>query len=398
MMNPVPAKRLIKETDKRLLWKFVYNFGWKGMRSVQRFKKRLKKNEQFPAFLFVSVTNNCNLSCQGCWSTPTNPPVEMKPEQLDKLIVESRRHGINFFGILGGEPLLYKGLFDIFERHPDCYFLLFTNGMLLDGQAAKNMRRVGNVSPLISIEGLETVSDERRGGSNVYNRALEGLDHCRRERLVSGVSTSVCQSNIDDLATARFVDEIAARGAHYLWYYIYRPAGPNPQPQLALTAEQIQDLRRFIVDIRATAPLMVIDSYWDHDGQALCPAAVGIAHHINPSGAIEPCPPIQFARENIGDDGNTFDIFNDSRFVREFRSMCVETSPGCILLEDPAKLRDFMKAAKAFDSSGRGTVFQEVENMAALASHNMAGHEIPEKSWPYRFAKKNWFFGFGAYG
>ena len=24
-------------------------------------------------------------------------------------------------------------------------------------------------------------------------------------------------------------------------------------------------------------------------------------------------------------------------------------------------------------------------------------HEVPEENWLYRFAKKNWFFGFGAY-
>jgi hypothetical protein len=42
------AKRMAMETDKRLLWKLAYNFGYKGMRSVQRFKKRLKHGVHFP--------------------------------------------------------------------------------------------------------------------------------------------------------------------------------------------------------------------------------------------------------------------------------------------------------------------------------------------------------------
>ena len=29
------AKRLFLETDKRLLWKLMWNMGWKGMRSIQ---------------------------------------------------------------------------------------------------------------------------------------------------------------------------------------------------------------------------------------------------------------------------------------------------------------------------------------------------------------------------
>ena len=47
------AGRMLRSTDKRLLWKFAYNFGWKGMLSVQRFKRRLKSGQVFPPFLYV---------------------------------------------------------------------------------------------------------------------------------------------------------------------------------------------------------------------------------------------------------------------------------------------------------------------------------------------------------
>ena len=33
----------------------------------------------------------------------------------------------------------------------------------------------------------------------------------------------------------------------------------------------------------------------------------------------------------------------------------------------------------------------------ARPSQHDPGNEIPEKHWMYRFAKKHWFFGFGAY-
>ena len=48
------ASRMMTEADRRLLWKFVYNFGYKGMRSVQLYKKRLRRGEHFPPFLFIS--------------------------------------------------------------------------------------------------------------------------------------------------------------------------------------------------------------------------------------------------------------------------------------------------------------------------------------------------------
>lgn len=392
-------KRMLIEPDKRALAKFAWNFGWKGMRAVSRFEKRMARGADFfPAFLFISVTDQCNLSCQGCWVTPASPRRELDLETLDRVIRQAKAQGSFFFGILGGEPLLHKGLFELLGRHPDSYFLLFTNGTLITDAIAKEMRRLGNVSPLISIEGTREVSDVRRGGTNVYERTLAGLEQCRRHRLVIGAATSICQSNRKELASDAFLRKLAGLGVHYLWYYIYRPVGPNPTPELALSPEQVVELRRFIVESRTRVPLMVVDAYWDHEGKALCPAAVGMAHHIGPGGDVEPCPPIQFARDNIRDGRPLAELFRDSSFLKSFREFSSSTTRGCVIMEDPARLQAFLKAQQAVDSSGRGTAYQELALMKAHTSHHVPGSEIPERCPGYRFAKKYWFFGFGAYG
>lgn len=392
------AKRLLLETDPRLLLCFAYNMGWKGMRAIQRFERRKKNGDFFPAFVFISVTNDCNLRCRGCWVTPTAPPVELAPRDLDRIISESKKQGSCFFGILGGEPLLYKGLFDVLAKHRDCYFQVFSNGTLLTDEVAAEMRRLGNISPLISIEGLEQVSDERRGGKNVYARALDGVAACKRNRLLTGVATSVCRSNFDELVSDEFVQDLIDRGVHYLWYYIYRPAGRDPSPELALDGEQIRELRRFMVDARTRFSIIVVDAYWDHEGRALCPAAVGISHHIGPSGHIEPCPPIQFAVDDVNDGRELARVFAESGFLTRFRAMAVGASRGCVLLEDPDGLAAFVREEGAVDTSGRGCGLAELAAMSPQASHHQPGLEVPEKNWFYRFAKRHWFFGFGAYG
>lgn len=392
-------RRMITEPDKRVLGKFVWTFGRKGMRAVNRFGQRQRSGADFfPAFLFISVTDRCNLSCQGCWVTPTSPPRELDLDTLDRIVRESKAQGSFFFGILGGEPLLHKGLFDLFKRHPDAYFLLFTNGTLVTDAIAGQMRRLGNISPLFSIEGSSSVSDKRRGGDDVLARTLEGIAHCRRHRLVIGAATSVCQSNLADLATDAFIRELADTGVHYLWYYIYRPVGPRPTPELALTPQQVLQLRRFIVDSRPRAPLMIVDAYWDAEGNALCPAAVGMAHHIGPGGDIEPCPPIQFARDNIHDGRPLADVFRDDSFLRAFREFAGNAGRGCVLMESPEALTAFLRSQNARDSSGRGSGYAELAAMQSRTCHHIPGAEIPERCPGYRFAKKHWFFGFGAYG
>jgi len=392
------ALRFLRETDLRLLAKFAYTVGWKGMRAVRRFEQRKARGEAFPAFLFLSITNACNLRCQGCWVTPSRPPQHLDLELAHRLIEAARRQGSYFFGILGGEPLLHPGLFDLLAAHPDCYFQLFTNGTLITADVAARLRRLGNVTPLISIEGLEAVSDVRRGGNGVFDATLAGLAHCREARLITGVACSICRSNLADLASETFARRVAALGAHYLWYYIYRPVGPRPSPELALDRDQIVGLRRFIVDLRERVPLLVVDAYWDHEGRALCPAAVGISHHINPYGDLEPCPVIQFAADNLHGAADPGAAISDSAFLQAFREFACAEGRGCIIMTAPDRLQGFLTAQNARDCTGRGNGFAELAASCGRLSHHVPGAEIPERHWAYRFGKKHWFFGFGAYG
>jgi MoaA/NifB/PqqE/SkfB family radical SAM enzyme len=101
---------------------------------------------------------------------------------------------------------------------------------------AERLRELGNATPLISIEGREIVSDERRGKKEVFNRTMRGLENCLRARLLTGVATSVCQTNIDDLCTEEWLRELINRGVHYVWFHTYRPVGPKMNPQLAFAA------------------------------------------------------------------------------------------------------------------------------------------------------------------
>ena len=390
--------RMWRSTDARLLWKIGYNFGFKGMRSVQKFKKRLKHGQVFPPFLYISIINSCNLRCQGCWVDVRAPQTRISFEDLDRLITNAKKHGNSFFGLLGGEPFLHPDLVRVLEAHPDCYFQIFTNGHFITDEVAAELRRVGNATPLISVEGTEEVSDERRRGTEVLNKTLRGLETCLRHKLITGVAASVCQSNIDDLVNEPWVDRMIDRGVHYVWFHTYRAVGPDASPELALTPEQVLKVRRFAVEMRNEKPIVFVDAYWDDKGQALCPAATGISHHIGPSGDVEPCPIIQFASESIRDnDGDIFKTLTESELLSDFRREAASVTRGCVVLERPDVLKSVVEKHACRDTTARGSAMPELAAMTSRPSQHNPGNEIPEKHWVYRFAKKHWFFGFGAY-
>src|SRR6185436_7838065 len=189
------------------------NFGVKGMLSVEKFKRHIKRGEYFPPVLYLSIINACNLLCQGCWVDVEAPRETIDLGAMNRLISEAKAHGNTFFGILGGEPFMHPELIEMLAAHPDCYFQVFTNGQFITEKVAAQLRRLGNVTPLVSIEGREIVSDERRGKKDVFNKTLRGLRNCLDQRLLTGVATSVCQTNIDELLTEGWLDELISLGA-----------------------------------------------------------------------------------------------------------------------------------------------------------------------------------------
>lgn len=397
--NVKAALRVLRECSPRIVWKFMYNFGWRSMRNIHRFEKRQARWKPFfPAFVMISVTESCNLSCSGCWVSASGKK-SLSLQQLDGIIGSCKKKGSYFFGILGGEPLMYEGLLDVMEKHSDCYFQLFTNGILLTEEVAMRLKKMGNVTPLISVEGLKEESDVRRGRNDVFERTLAGVRACRKAKLIFGVAASICKSNYNDLVNREYVELMAKEGAHYLWYYIYRPVGANPNTANALSKEEVLSFRRFVVEQRKNAPLFIIETYWDDKGNALCPGATGMSHHIAPSGALEFCPPIQMAKDFVNEDGsNLAELFEKSEFLADFRKMTAESSRGCILLENPQKMVAFLEKHQAIDTTSRQTVLEEYKKMTPLAGHNLQGEEIPEANSIYRMIKKRYFFGFGAYG
>lgn len=382
--------------DSKCRRKLIYNMGWKGYLGFLRFKKRKQKGLLFPAFQFISITNDCNLKCQGCWVTNEGHREYMPLEKINSIVEAGKKQGSYFYGILGGEPVMHKNLIEIFHTHSDCYFQLFTNGTLFTKDLAAELRKAGNVSPLFSFEGDEQVADIRRGGHNVYNRTLRAVETATSEGLVTGTAISVCKSNIEMALSEEFIQKLHDLKVLYVWYYIYRPSGSKPNYELALGSDDILRLRKFLVEGRSKFPMVLIDSYWRANGEPFCPAADGLSHHINPAGYIEPCPVVQFACDNVS-NGSLEEVYENSSFIKSFRREIQHKTNGCILMEDPKWLNTLAQKNSAMNTSNRPGYFSDLENAPVVPSHGSCP-VIPEKNLIYRIAKKTAFFGMGAYG
>jgi MoaA/NifB/PqqE/SkfB family radical SAM enzyme len=391
------AYRLATEISPRLALKAGYLWVYKGRRAVAAYKQRLRQGALFPPFLFLALTSACNLRCRGCWIDSKGPIRSLPDDDVDAVIAAGKEQQSYFYTLLGGEPMMYPGLWDILWRHPDCYFQIITNGMFLSEENVTRIREAGNVTPLVSIDGLEGQNDERRG-EGVFGTAIEGLARLKAQKILFGVATTVTGENLEEVVSDRYVAELIDRGAMYLWYYVYRPVGADPSPRFCVKREQMIELRKRLLALRRKHPIILIDTYWDANGEAVCPAALGLGFHIGPAGSIEPCPPLSFACETISqNDGDLFATINGSRFLRGFQEFVKERTKGCVILEHPQELVEYLRKSSADDTSGRDA-FAELSASEPRTSHHLPGEEIPEDYWVYRFLKKQLFFGMGGYG
>jgi len=85
------------KVDRKCRRKFLINMGWKGFLGIRKFRKRSRSGGHFPAFQFISITNDCNLRCQGCWVSSNGKKEYMSLEKLNNIIEAGKKTRLVFF-------------------------------------------------------------------------------------------------------------------------------------------------------------------------------------------------------------------------------------------------------------------------------------------------------------
>lgn len=124
-----------------------------------------------------------------------------------------------------------------------------------------------------------------------------------------------------------------------------------------------------------------------------------MSHHVSPSGALEFCPVIQMATDFLNEDAsNMTELYKKSDYLKSMREDVANATRGCILMDNPQLMVKLLEKHPVKETTSRQTAMEEYKAMLSVAGHDMGEEALPEKSAPYRWLKKNYFFGFGAYG
>lgn len=339
----------------------------------QQMRSFITKNMGFdiPTILVFSPTQRCPLNCYGCYSAEHSKESDLSFEVFDKLLIEAKAMGVYFFVISGGEPFIYKHMFDIFERHNDAYFQVYTSSVTFaEKDHVERIAKLGNVLPCISVEGFEKETDERRGKGH-YKRIEEAMSKLKSYGVPFGFSATATRVNNDQLLSDEFVDYYTKQGCSLGYYFQYMPIGRDPVFDLVPTPKQRMHRFERILELRKTKPILLADFWCDGPLVGGCLAAGRRYLHINNLGHVEPCVFAQAYDMSVYDHSLAYILKNSKllRSIRKRQPYSDNLMRPCMIIDVPECWRDAVEESgasysyKAADKVG-SDLKEQIENFA----------------------------------
>ncbi len=361
------AKNILNDVDRGLVESLFISMGvhagYFGTKTVRA--NRDKYNCNIPFTILFDPTSACNLSCKGCWAAEYGHSMQLSLDEMRSIVKQGKELGTHFYMLTGGEPLIRKAdIITLAWENPECVFLIYTNATLVDKKLCDDIKRCGNITLALSIEGDECSNDNRRG-EGAYKTTMQAMELLKSEKLLFGISVCYTSENVSYVTSDEFIDKMVESGVKYAFYFNYMPVGKNAVKELIPTPTQRKYMYLWMKKMRNShtgKPLFVMDFQDDGEYVGGCIAGGRNYFHINSNGDIEPCVFVHYSDSNIRQD-TLFEALNKPLFMayRKGQPFNDNHLMPCPMLENPHILREIINSTGA-----RSTDFVEKETVEEL--------------------------------
>ena len=137
---------------------------------------------------------NCNLSCKTCniwkkeFSEQRLTSAPLTKQDLFNIQKRLAQAGIQQITFVGGEPLLFPGIFEHIQNSCDLGMrsAIVTNGTLLTPRMSHKLVEAGLHTLIVSIDGPDQIHDNIRGNHGVLSRVVENILYLGRQKKKEG--------------------------------------------------------------------------------------------------------------------------------------------------------------------------------------------------------------------
>ncbi len=278
--------------------------------------------------IIIEITKRCNKNCKHCYSKFSGKNIDMPDDLLERLIRFSKKHYKHIF-LTGGEPTLDPRVLSVAKNNPDVVFFIFTNGSTITDSYAKQLSDLGNVIPIIGIDGSTESSHDELRGKGSYKEVMNAIKSLQKHDVSWGCITLVTEDNANDVLNEKFVEDKIKKGAFLLRYLEYTPVGPRPMPELILSGETY-----YLLEKRKKEIMMSGQIYMQDIGQSKCRGLL----FFTVDGLIKNCFSFHYAKYNAAKG----DIKKSISNVRK-EWITYDWEGECPLYSDPQEFKNHLE-------------------------------------------------------
>ena len=351
--HTILAKNILKDVDhnliKSLLLSLGVHAGFYGTKIVRANREKYKCN--IPWIILFDPTSACNFKCKGCWSAEYGHSFQLSLDEMRSIVSQGKEMGTHFYMLTGGEPLIRKNdIVTLASENKECTFLIYTNATLIDQKFCDDIKKCGNITLALSIEGSKESNDFRRG-DGAYETTIKAMDLLKQNKILFGISVCYTNKNVESVTSDEFLDDMIEKGVKYALYFNYMPVGSDGQKELIPSPMQRKYMYMWLKRIRngkTGKPIFVMDFQDDGEFVGGCIAGGRNYFHINSKGDIEPCVFVHYSDSNIREttllESLQRPLFQAYRKGQPFNDNHLMPCP---MLENPDILRRIIKETGA---------------------------------------------------
>jgi MoaA/NifB/PqqE/SkfB family radical SAM enzyme len=208
----------------------------------------------------------------------------------------------------------------------------------MDEGMVERLKRQPNTVPVLSLEGTQVETDERRG-RGVHERLRAKMEQLRAAGIFFSMSLTVTRSNFAVVTDRGFVDGAVEAGCKLFFFMEYTPVREGTEGWV-ITDAQRGEMKGLVDGFRKRFPAVFIAVPWDEESQGGCLASGRGFVHVSATGDLEPCPFAPYSDVNLKDTPLRQAL--GSRFLsamRERHEQFRETEGGCSLWKNREDVR-----------------------------------------------------------
>ncbi len=168
-----------------------------------------------------NVSRRCNLHCLHCYTESKDQPYpnELSYNEGEDLIDQLSDFGVPVLLLSGGEPLYRPDTLELarYASGKGLRVVLSTNGTMISGEVAHDIKKAGVSYVGVSLDGLGQVHDRFRGVRGTFEKSLAAIGHCREAGVKVGLRFTLTRYNyhqVEDIF--HLVEE---QGIHRVCFY-----------------------------------------------------------------------------------------------------------------------------------------------------------------------------------